>query len=339
MTYITRAKRPVMVFVIWITGLLLYLAMGYWNVEKSREEYAARLVGEAGQVAGQLASLLSLPAWELDEMSAHIVVSGAMEDERIYAISIQGPAGLLDGQRRNYLWEPVPWDGELTENCVQGIAPIRVGGQMTGRLEIWLSPRLGSEELAILTAREGWRFCLGALFWTSALGILLWYWGDLRRLARIFSRPNRKDGEKGECPERIMFRPAGTKGPDEGPDDQLQVSGECNPVNEMAGRRFQRKSVAAWPITACLFRHTFSQAPALIDRLYSDGCWAQLCHVGRLIEQAAPLVGAATLADAAMEMQRALNDPQCETAAHAADKLCQELKSVLLALGSDNGVG
>lgn len=332
MPYLGRRWRPLIALAIWLAGLLLYLALGYWNVERSSEEYNARLVGEAGQLAAQLAALLSLPAWDLDDLSAHIVVAGAMEDERIYAISIHGPSGLLDGQRRNYLWEPVPWDGELTENCVQGIAPIRSGGQIAGRVEIWLSPRLGGEELAILRGRELWRFFLVAFFWTGAFLALLWSWGDLRRMVRDF-----RNGKNPACPgefEDGILLGLGKREPNVIGDRQGSKPARL----PQARNSIRTRTEISPPMGASLFMHVFRNAPLLIDQLYAAGAWAQLCHVARLIEQGAPLAASAELAALAREMQNSLNDPRSESAASATDRLCSELKNVLSALEDEAGV-
>lgn len=80
-----------------------------------------------GRTAAQLAALLSLPAWELDELTARTIVMAAMEDDSIYAVKVQTKRGMLEGQRRNYQWEPVPWDDEIAENTVQGMNPAQDG--------------------------------------------------------------------------------------------------------------------------------------------------------------------------------------------------------------------
>lgn len=80
-------------------------------------------------MAAQLAALLSLPAWELDELAARTIVMAAMADESIYAIKVQSNKGMLEGQRRNYRWEPVPWDDEIPENSVQGMNPLKMEGR------------------------------------------------------------------------------------------------------------------------------------------------------------------------------------------------------------------
>ena len=47
-----------------------------------------------------------------------------------------------------------------------------------------------------------------------------------------------------------------------------------------------------------------------MSRLYANGEFAGLCHLGRILEKAAPCLGAARLLQAARDMQAALNDPE-----------------------------
>ena len=121
MPNVTPVFRRRLALAVWAAALLLFLLMGVWNVNADRQEAENRLSSEAGRTAAQLAALLSLPAWELDELAARTIVMAAMADESIYAVKVQTNKGLLEGQRRNYQWEPVPWDDEIAENSVQGM--------------------------------------------------------------------------------------------------------------------------------------------------------------------------------------------------------------------------
>ena len=118
MPYITHGTRRWLALAAWAAGLLLFLLLGLWNLNSSRRDAENRLISEAGRTAAQLAALLSLPAWELDELTARTIVMAAMEDDSIYAVKVQTKRGMLEGQRRNYQWEPVPWDDEIAENTV-----------------------------------------------------------------------------------------------------------------------------------------------------------------------------------------------------------------------------
>ena len=173
MPYITHGTRRWLALAAWAAGLLLFLLLGLWNLNSSRRDAENRLISEAGRTAAQLAALLSLPAWELDELTARTIVMAAMEDDSIYAVKVQTKRGMLEGQRRNYQWEPVPWDDEIAENTVQGMNPLKMEGRTVGSVEVYLSPRLSAEEQALTARREVWRFALAALFWTGVLLLLL----------------------------------------------------------------------------------------------------------------------------------------------------------------------
>ncbi len=337
--HITHGTRRWLALAAWAAGLLLFLLLGLWNLNGSRRDAENRLISEAGRMASQLAALLSLPAWERDELTARTIVMAAMEDDRIYAVKVQTRQGMLEGQRRNYQWEPVPWDDEIAENTVQGMNPLKMEGRTIGSVEVYLSPRLSAEEQALVARREVWRFALAALFCTGALLLLFWHWGDLARLRRLLARKADEavSGSGEPASDRIVLglsapaadgagAPAGNA-----PAPAVTVA----PLNPALGRNFQRKHADAWRITAGLFRQCFARAPKLLSRLYADGEVAGLCHLGRMLELAAPCLGATRLEDTARDMQAALNDPQCETAALAVEACVQALEDVLAALGGE----
>lgn len=337
---VSRAGRRWVALCLWGAGLALFFVLGLWNLESNRRDAENRLIGEAGRTAAQLATLLALPAWELDEITARTIVMGAMEDERLYAIKVETRQGMLEGQRRNYLWEPVPWDDELAENCVQGMNPLKMEGQTVGSVEVWLSPRLNGEEQAQLVERERWRFGLGAALWTLALLLLLWSWGDLtalrRRLGRLGAAPDAEATASTSEPVVLGLAPRAPEESAAGP--ETPSAAVLPAVDPALGRRFQRKNPDAWRVTAGMFRQTFSRAPRLMERLFSDGETAGLCHLGRMLEQAAPCLGAERLAAAARKMQAALNDPECETRALPVEECARALEDVLAALeGGRNG--
>lgn len=332
---VSRAGRRAAALLIWASGLALFFLLGLWNLESSRRDAENRLSAEAGRTAAQLATLLAIPAWELDEMTARTIVMSAMEDERIYALKVETRQGVLEGQRRNYLWEPVPWDDEISEDSVQGMNPLKVAGQTVGSVEVWLSPRLMEEEEAQLVARERWRFGVVAAVWTVALLLLLWLWGDLAALVRRVRAGERGAGDGKETrgdPAPVVLGLA-PRVPDEATETAAGTAPPV-PVDRELGRRFQRKHPDAWRVTAALFRQTFARAPALMQRLFADGEIAGLCHLGRMLEQAAPCLGAERLTGAAAKMQAALNDPDCETRALPVEECARALEEVLAALES-----
>lgn len=297
--------------------------LGWWNLASSRQDAENRLLNDAGRTAAQIAGLLALRGSNLDENSARSIIRGAMDDESLYAIRIETKSGILEGQRRNYLWEPVEWDNEISENCIEGMNPIRIAGRNVGLVQVWLSPRLSGEEEALLLSRERLRFIYIASLWTLALALLFWYWGDFHRLRQTWQKYR---GSKGNA-NTIQAEQNQTE----------EQEPETPPlVDARAGRTYQCSHPAAWLVTAGLFRQSFAHAPVLISRLYADGHLAALCHLGRMLEQAAPCLGATDLTAAAREMQAALNDPDCGTRALAVENCARLLEQTLTALSGES---
>ncbi len=326
MKHISRNKKRIIAASIWLTGVLVFLAFSWYSISWSREDAEDRLISEAGRTAAQLAALLSVPGWSMDEGAAKAVVSGAMEDDHIYAVRVKNLDGKVEGQRRNYLWEPVNWDDEIAENSVQGMNPVKNGGELVGQVDVWLSSRLNEEEDSILVKREIFRFSCFFILWTLAFLLVLWQWGDLRRMSYfLFSRDDQDSPKKD--PEKI-FLSLGNKDNKE----NIESSQEEQPVSAEKGLLYQRLHPDSFSVTSGMFRQTFARGPQLIGLLYSEGEIAGLCHLGRILEQAAPCIGADKLARAAREMQKSLNDPNCEAKAITVEKCAKVLEEVLAAL-------
>ena len=370
MAQIDNVLRRRLALAVWAAALLLFLLMGVWNVNEDRQEAENRLGSDAGRMAAQLAALLSLPAWELDELAARTIVMAAMADDSIYAIKVQSNKGMLEGQRRNYQWEPVPWDDEIPENSVQGMNPLKMEGRPVGTVEVYLSPRITDEDLAQKARREVARFSISAAFCTLVLLLLLWHWGDLTRVrVLLFMRtPFHPDARK-----RVGSAAASVAGDDQPPASAPVAEGEPAPASAVTaptdqqeqivppqglvdglaeglaapqkedtaagavisaelGRAFLLRKPEAWRITAGLFDRTFAHAPGLLLRLYAADDAENLCRLGRILEKAAPCVGAERLASAAHAMQWALNDADAASAAQAVEECGLALREVLEAL-------
>lgn len=358
MPNISHVLRRRLALATWVAALLLFLLLGVWNVNEDRQEAENRLGSEAGRTAAQLAALLSLPAWELDELTARTIVMAAMTDESIYAIKVQTPRGMLEGQRRNYQWEPIPWDDEIAENSVQGMNPLKMEGRPVGSVEVYLSPRITDEDLAQKARREVARFCLSALFSTLVLLALLWHWGDLARLkALLLERtaprgtepaadsapassiePGLADifesGSAGNGAARsheVSSQPtAEAQGGSSAPLSENIAAGAV--VSAELGRAFLLRRPEAWRVTAGMFGRTFAPAPDLLLRLYALEDAENLCRLGRILEKAAPCVGAERLATAAHAMQWAVNDSNAASAAQAVEECVLALREVLCVL-------
>ena len=318
------ARRTALV--LWAALLLLFLLLGLWNVHSVRREGLARLNSAAGRTAAQLSALLSLPAWEMDELAARAIVMSAMEDDGIYAVKVQSARGMLEGQRRNSQWEPVPWDDELEEDSARGAHPLHMEGSPVGSVEVWLSSRPVREELALTARRELWRFALTAL--TCSAALLLWWRqraGAAGSSVAPFPPPEPEEWPVGHSENGMPLPYAAEAAESEDARPGLVVS-------EFLGRSFQHRHPEAWNVTAGLFRQSFADGAALLRRLSAEGDVAGLCRLGRLLEKAAPCLGAERLAAAARDMQTALNDPACAAPALAVERCAGALEEALAAL-------
>lgn len=339
------ARRLCAAFGGWLAFLLVSAALSLWSFHGDMRDTEARLSGEAGRTAAQLAGMLSSPSLAgPDSLTVRALAAAAMEDQSIYAIKVQIGDSLLEGLRRNYQWDPVPWDGDVVENSVQGMNLLKVRGRPVGSVEVYVSPRLGDEELAQKARREILRFVLTALAATLCLLALLRHWGDLSRLRRrILARLGRETPEaevdavapqdpvEADAPDMAAERPDGGAEPAE---DALEAGAV---VSAELGRAFLLRRPEAWRITAGLFAQTFQRAPELMLRLHGAGDVAGLCRLGDLLERAAPSVGAERLAAAAHAMQTALNDQGGASASNAVDVCVVALRETLDALRPSRG--
>lgn len=320
MARISRRVRKWMILFIWTVGLSLAAGIGLWNYKAAEKDIDNRLIGDAARVAGELAGLLSIQGKMPNVEFANLLINGALEDERVYAVKITAEGRMLDGIRRNYLWEPVPWDDEIAENSIQGLNPLKILGKPVGRVEVWLATRSSQEEKSVFLSREIWRFICFFILWTSVLLLLLWHWGYLKAFTSHFQ--GKMETSQDNAEKIILGLCAKEK-------NMTTEVDNINPVSVRAGRKYQRVDPEAWYVTAGLFRQTFARAPELMSRLYADGEIAGLCHLGRTLEQAAPCVGAVRLLETAKEMQQALNNPDSDSDALAVDECVSALEEVL----------
>ena len=103
-------------------------------------------------------------------------------------------------------------------------------------------------------------------------------------------------------------------------------------VSAELGRAFLLRRPEAWRVTAGMFGRTFAPAPDLLLRLYALEAADNLCRLGRILEKAAPCVGAERLASTAHAMQWAVNDTDAASAALAVEECVLALREVLGAL-------
>lgn len=345
-----RKWRRLAAIGIWGLGGALLALQVVWGVSVVRRDVESRLISEAGRAAAQVAGLLSLPAWEMDEPGVRTVILSVMEDARIYGIMVQTRQGFFDGMRRNYQWEPVPWDDEITEHAVQGMSQLSMEGQLIGKVEVYLSRREAAAEIRAGRNRELWQGAIWLVYLTAALLCLFWHWGDLAHARRwLTARWRQLRGTEAAAtddaaaprtpPIRLGLSPvegeaaAAKGGSPAAPEEDGPVI-----ISADLGRSYQRSHPESWRVTAGLFRQTFERGPRVLTRLYEENELAGLCRLGQTLEKAAPCLGAERLSETARAMQTALNDPQCEMQATAVENCSVALREVLTALGAPQNV-
>lgn len=312
---------------IWMAGIMVFLCLGIWNFYTYEKDTENRLLGEAGRIAAQLASLVAQYPDLANRIQIRNMIAGVMEDENIYAVKVDLKKGVSEGWRRNYLWEPIVWDNEIAENCIQGMTPLRKDGKTVGTIEIWLSPRQINEEEQKLFSHERLRFLVLAVFWTLALWLMLKYGFSFKRLKRQWEG-RASSINAGETNSGSEIEPLGLTA--------KKSENLCCPdlslSNQELGRRYQRKNPDSWLVFTGLFRQTFSHGPELMNKLYANNELAGLCHLGRILEKVAPCLGSVKLLEAAKNMQESLNDPASGNKASSVEKCSKILEELLLSL-------
>lgn len=346
-----RKWRRLAALGIWGLGVLLLVLQVVWGVSAVRRDVESRLISEAGRAAAQVAGLLSQPAWEMDDLGVRTVIMSVMEDTRIYGIMVQTRQGFFDGMRRNYQWEPVPWDDEITEHAVQGMSQLSMEGQFIGKVEVYLSRREAAAEIRAGRDRELWQGALWLVYLTAALLTLYWYWGDLAHARRwvcaswqlLRGNESAPQAEGAAAASRTPSIRLGLSPVEDDASAAAEGGSETAPqpveegpvvISAELGRNYQRTHPESWRVTAGLFRQTFERGPRVLTRLYEENELAGLCRLGQTLEKAAPCLGAERLSETARAMQTALNDPQCETQATAVEKCSVALREVLTALAA-----
>ena len=103
-------------------------------------------------------------------------------------------------------------------------------------------------------------------------------------------------------------------------------------ISAELGHAFLLRRPEAWRITAGLFGRTFAHAPNLMLRLYAAEDAENLCRLGRILEKAAPCVGAERLTSAAHAVQWAINGADAGSVARTVEECVLALREVLDAL-------
>ncbi|MDE5831980.1 MAG: hypothetical protein K2H64_03190, partial [Desulfovibrio sp.] len=166
MAHSAHYKKSMIALLFWAIGLFFFLGVWQHSYSTAQKDAESRLLNEAGNLAAQLARLLAAPENSMDETAIRAIIAGAMEDESVYAVKAENNDGDVIGSRRNYMWEPAPWDDEIAEDCVQGSNTLKYGGRTVGKIEVWISMRRAREELSIFAGREAWKLFYSCFLWT-----------------------------------------------------------------------------------------------------------------------------------------------------------------------------
>jgi len=275
--------------------LALLVISSAWEMHALRHDGALRLQQDAETLAKRAGLSLAAVSWEMDAPAARSAIFVEMEDLRLAGMLIYDREGLLEGMRRNGLWEPVPWDDLVPENSVEASASLMMEDVPVGEVVIYLSRRALDEELSAKARRELVRVAALALVPCIVIAQLLWQLA-MRRAARGSAMRNASS----RLPEPI----AGTL-----------PTFYKNPVGE-------RKDVAAPPLqvppdwdnaearqaylNACrAFLRDQHAGVALLYHLAAREDWGELRATARALREAALVLNARPLAEAALAMQEA----------------------------------
>lgn len=169
----TAANRTILV--LWALIMALLVALTAWQLHATRLDATQRLHADAQHMAARAARILSVPAWEVNEVSARSIIMTEMEDSRVYGMVVYDTQGYLEGQRRNDNWESTPWDDLVPDSMVEAQHPLELEDNHVGIVRVYLSPRLLEEDMSALWWREMARLGLVATALFVLLLLALWH--------------------------------------------------------------------------------------------------------------------------------------------------------------------
>lgn len=325
-----RSPYRLVPLALWAAGVILSLVLGIWNYNAQYAQSNARQMTTAVEIADCLASLLGHSEYAFNEQSASAVITAAMINEDVTAVRVSKQNQFLAGRLRQEGDLPRDWDGKwVGGDLVQGIGQVTRQGNVVGNVEVYLSEFRTRTELGMVRNREIVRFFFFLLFLT--VPVLVWYWhtGDLTWLAdnaQDYARNLRNSKRRQRSTENILLELT----------RRVNNDGSWADGSPLAANAQAPEMAVCRQVTGTFFAIHFANAPALMNRLYAESSPAAidgLCHLGRLLEQAASCLGAPELELTARDMQFALNNPVCETPALAVDNCACALDDVLAALG------
>ncbi|MDR2695034.1 MAG: hypothetical protein LBC79_01460, partial [Deltaproteobacteria bacterium] len=144
-----------------------------WEMHALRHEGEFRLRRDTVTLVKRAGLHFARICWERDAPAARGSIFVEMEDLRLAGMVIHDREGLLEGMRRNGLWESVPWDDLLPENSVEAAAPVMMEDVQVGEVIVYLSRRALDEEISARARREFARVAALAVIPCIALALLL----------------------------------------------------------------------------------------------------------------------------------------------------------------------
>ncbi len=308
---------------LWAGFLLLSTGLAALELHMARTDGEERLAEDARRIARRAGDILALPAWRMDEVAARSIVMTEMEDERVYGITVYDMQGLLEGQRRDEQWDPVPWDDLVPDAMVEGVCPLRMEGRPVGTVRVYLSPRRLEEHMSALWRREAARVLILAVVATVLLA-----WAACRRMREEPPCPSRAAGD---VPSPGMGETSSPAEPAVPADDARGNVPETLPglaVGE-AVRRLGGQAEAYLLLTD-FFRRLYARAPQLLLQLAARDEWDSLARLLPPLREAAERLGAARLEASASRLEDAVR-ARSEAVARCAEECAAALEEVLAA--------
>ena len=280
-----------------IAFLILLVISSAWEMHALRHDGEIRLQQDAGSLAKRVALHLAGVSWHMDAPAARSFIFVEMENLSLAAMLIHDREGLLEGMRRNGLWEPVPWDDLTPENSVEASAPIIMEDVPVGEVIIYLSRRALDEALSAKARRELARVAALAALPCIALALLLWQLAALR-------------ATDGAAMRDACLMPSPSH-----PFDRGRETVQTPPL--LLPPDWDREEARRAYLEACrAFIRDQQTSAALLCQLTAGEDWGELRATARALREAALALNARHLAAAALAVQEAALSHTASAARH-----------------------
>lgn len=305
---------------LWAAFLALLVGLAAYELHVARADGEERLAEEARRIARRSGEILALPAWHMDEAAVRSIVMAEMEDERIYGMAVYDRQELLEGQRRDEHWEPVPWDDLVPDDTAEGVFALTMEDRPVGTVRVYLASRRLEEHLSALWRREALRVLV-----LAGVATLLLAWVVRGRM---------------QAPGELNAAGAGENIPDASQPSAPGVWAWAADLPERlpglavhdAVRRLGGQ-VETYLALAELFRRLYAVAPKLLLRLVVAEDAAALSGLSRSLRRAASGLGAERLESALLSLEDALRERPAAVARRA-EECAAALEEALKSAGA-----